>query len=91
MAEQGTNPRLKPGEAALFLNGVLQSLPAIFDAIPLLPRALEIAKQHRRSVYDCLYVALAEREQCQLVTADGKLVNALQGTFPFVVALASLP
>lgn len=69
----------------------LQSLPVIHDTVPLLPRAQEIAKQHRRSVYDCLYVALAEREQCEFVTADGKLVNALQAAFPFVTHLASLP
>jgi predicted nucleic acid-binding protein len=91
MAEQGKNPRLAAGEAALFLNQLLQSLPDIFDAVPLLPRAQEIAKQHKRSVYDCLYVALAEREQCEFVTADGKLVTALQAAFPFVIHLASLP
>jgi len=91
MAEQGAKPRIKPGEAALFLDAGLQSLPAIHDAVPLLPRAQEIAKQYRRSVYDCLYVALAEREQCQFVTADGKLVAALQAAFPFVFALASMP
>jgi predicted nucleic acid-binding protein len=28
-------------------------------------------------VYDCLYVALAEREKCDLVTADEKLVRNL--------------
>jgi predicted nucleic acid-binding protein len=91
MAEQGKNPRLAPGEAALFLNQLLQSLPKIFDAVPLLPRAQQVAKQYKRSVYDCLYLVLAEREQCDLVTADAKLVNALQAAFPFVVHLASLP
>jgi predicted nucleic acid-binding protein len=42
-------------------------------------------------VYDALYVALAEREGCELVTADDKLVNALQSKMPFVIPLANLP
>ena len=45
----------------------------------------------RFSVYDCIYVALAEREGCELVTADERLVRNLQPAFPFVTSLASLP
>ncbi len=40
---------------------------------------------------DCLYVALAEREGCPLITADQKAVNNLAPHFPFIVALATLP
>jgi predicted nucleic acid-binding protein len=90
-AEQGTHPRIGAGDAARYLADVLKALPAIFDSIPLLLRAQEIAKQHKRSVYDCLNVALAEQEKCELVTSDSKLVAALQAAFPFVVHLASMP
>jgi len=38
-----------------------------------------------------MYVALAERENCELLTADDKLVRKLQSQFPFIVALSSLP
>ncbi len=38
--------------------------------------------------FDCLYVALAERERCDLVTADEKLIHNLPG-YP-IVSLASL-
>ena len=41
---------------------------------PLLQRATAISSQARIGVYDCLYVALAEHENCELVTADGKLI-----------------
>lgn len=54
-------------------------------------RAFAIASQFRIGVYDCLYVALAEREGCEFVTDDDKLVKNLQPQFPFIVALASLP
>jgi predicted nucleic acid-binding protein len=45
----------------------------------------------RSAYYDCLYVALAEREGCQLVTADQKSINNLVPRFPFIVPLATLP
>jgi predicted nucleic acid-binding protein len=83
--------KIKPGDADLFFRQFLSQLPPLFPAVPLLPRALEVAKQFRQTVYDCLYVALAEREACELVTADDALVRAVQSTLPFVVHLSSLP
>jgi predicted nucleic acid-binding protein len=44
--------------------------------------ALSIALKHGRSLYDCLYIALALHSSAQLVTADEKLANALAGHFP---------
>lgn len=83
--------RIKPGEGARLLADVLQTLPVLHDATALLARAYEIAYASHRSVYDCLYVALAERESCELVTADDKLIRDLQVQFRFVIALTSLP
>ena len=83
--------RIKPREAALFFSDILTNSPILHAAIPLLPRAIDICLQTKQSVYDCLYVALAEREASQLVTADDKLVKNLQAQFPFIVPLASLP
>lgn len=82
--------KIRPGEAAVLLSDFILDLPALSGAVPLLPRALEISQQFRQSVYDCLYVALAEREGCELVTADDKLIKAVQPTLAFVVSLASL-
>lgn len=52
--------------------------------------AVDMATQARIGVYDCLYMGLAEREQCELVTADQRLVNTFHGQFP-IVLLSSLP
>lgn len=52
------------------------------STLPLLPAAFDIAARFERTVYDALYVALALREHCQLVTADKKLRNALAKAFP---------
>jgi predicted nucleic acid-binding protein len=36
-------------------------------------------------------VKWAEREGCEMVTADDRLVRSLQPTYPFIMLLASLP
>ena len=56
-----------------------------FPTVPslkLLERAFQIATTYKRTVYDCLYVALAEQSKCQLITADERLANALAAHFP---------
>jgi len=81
--------RVAVGRARHLLLDVLTTPPQFLSSRPLLTRAVEIASQRRIGVYDCLYVALAELENCELVTADDKLVANLQSTFPFIVPLAS--
>jgi predicted nucleic acid-binding protein len=68
---------------------MLSTLPALHPHLPLLPRAYQLSSQVRIGVYDCLYVALAEREGCELLTADDRLQRSLPG-HP-IVLLASLP
>ena len=90
MAER--RKRIQPGDAILFFADVMLTPPILYDAIPdLLPRALVIASTINSSVYDAMYVALAEREGCELVTADSKLVAKAQPHFPFVKPLSSFP
>jgi predicted nucleic acid-binding protein len=45
---------------------------------PYLARATSIACALGRAAYDCFYLALAEKLQQPLVTADTRLVNALR-------------
>jgi predicted nucleic acid-binding protein len=82
---------IAPGDADKLLTEVLSPPPQLHSYSPLLRRALDIASQARIGVYDCLYVALAEREGCKLLTADDRLVRSLQPTFPFITSLAALP
>jgi predicted nucleic acid-binding protein len=83
--------RITPAEGASFVADLLAELPDLYPSLPLLPRAYLLSSLHRQGVYDCLYVALAEREGCELVTADDKLVKNLGAAFPFLVPLASMP
>jgi predicted nucleic acid-binding protein len=83
--------RVTTAQGALLFRDMLTVLPVLYPSLPLLPRAYEISSQAQQGVYDCLYIALAERERCEFVTSDDKLVKKLKGQFPFLVPLASMP
>jgi predicted nucleic acid-binding protein len=83
--------RINSSEVEVFMADVLTTLPEFRSYYPLLSRAIEISVRARVGVYDCLYVALAEAEGCELLTADDRLVRALQGDFPFITQLGSMP
>jgi predicted nucleic acid-binding protein len=70
-------------ESIVKLADVLAIAPTLHSYLPLLSRAMEISTQARIGVYDCLYVALAEQQHCELVTADARLTKSLPG-FPIV-------
>jgi predicted nucleic acid-binding protein len=50
-------------------------------SVSLLPRALDLAVAHQRSVYDALYLTVAVAENCSFVTADRTLYEALATGF----------
>jgi predicted nucleic acid-binding protein len=80
-----------PGRFEIHAANVLLVGPTLYQSTALLPRAMAIIRRAiaRIGIYDCLYVALAEREACEVVTADQKLINALPGA-P-IVPLSTLP
>jgi predicted nucleic acid-binding protein len=65
-------------------------------AVPVRPYVLggfRIAHEIGETVYDALYLAVAEAHECRVVTADHELLDAVAGT-PWegrVVALGDLP
>jgi predicted nucleic acid-binding protein len=69
--------KIELGQASLFLTDILDPLPELRPSLPLLLRAIELSSRGRLGVYDCLYVALAEAEGCDLLTADERLLRAL--------------
>lgn len=52
------------------------------SSLDLLADALKIAFANDRSVYDCLYVALAIQFKTEMITADERLANALAARLP---------
>jgi predicted nucleic acid-binding protein len=60
----------------------LRALLALVPAVEMSESGLRLALEYGRSIYDSLYVALAVREACQLVTADRRLYNAVAPLLP---------
>lgn len=87
--------RIAPGRFAPALAAILADCPALHETRPLVPDLLAIIAAvttgFRLSFYDALYVALAARESCPLVTGDGKLVRNLQAQYPFIIPVTALP
>lgn len=83
--------RIPSSQAVQLLTDVMMTSPRIVPSLPLVLRACDISSRTRVGVYDCVYVALAEREGCEFITADDRLVRALRLTFPFIRSLATLP
>ena len=76
--------RLTPAEGKKGIKTILTLMPELHDSLSLLPRAYELSSKFRIGYYDCLYVALAEQESCELVTADQRLINNLGSQFPII-------
>ncbi|HJT31156.1 MAG TPA: type II toxin-antitoxin system VapC family toxin [Pirellulales bacterium] len=76
------------GQAAVLFADVVTPAPDLHPHLDLLARAIDISSDVRIGVYDCLYIALAEKEQCPVVTADQKMLKLFGA---HVIALSSLP
>jgi predicted nucleic acid-binding protein len=76
---------------------ILGQLPALpltrHPEPPLLTSAFDLADRTQRTVYDCLYLALAVQLGGRMVTADQRLCNSLSGTpwAGFVCWVGDLP
>lgn len=77
--------KLRRGELTLAkAQSIIAQLPSVPVARhadrPIIGSAFDIAEKTGRTVYDSLYVALADRIGGQVVSADEKFVNALSST-----------
>jgi predicted nucleic acid-binding protein len=76
---------------------ILSQLPALpvmrHPEPPLLRSAFDVADRTQRTVYDCLYLALAMQLGGRMVTADQRLYNSLAGTpwAPFMYWVGDVP
>jgi predicted nucleic acid-binding protein len=67
------------------LNALDEMFRRAIQTVPstdVLADALGIAIKYQRTVYDSLYVALAQQAGSNMITADERLVNALGSRFP---------
>ena len=67
--------RITPTQTAAALN-LFQELPLRFDSQPDSNTTLQLAREHRLSVYDAVYLELAIRRHLPLLTFDAQLAEA---------------
>jgi predicted nucleic acid-binding protein len=67
--------RIAQSGVSAFLRN-LSRLSIVIDRSPDETPLLELARQHRLSVYDAAYLELAKRERLPLATLDGELAQA---------------
>lgn len=68
----------------------LRDCPVLLDSHAVSSAALGLALAHHRPFYDCLYLAWALDQRCDLVTADEKFFHALGPTFSQIRLLKTL-
>lgn len=75
-------------EAETHLQAFMAMPFSVTPTLSLLDDALRIAMLHDRTVYDSTYLSLCKRMQCDFVTADDRLVNAVAAHIPNVIKLS---
>lgn len=71
---------ISPDQALVAVANLPDLLVELYSATSLIARAVQIAFDHDHPVYDCFYLALAERLQIEIVTADVRMVNEFAST-----------
>lgn len=71
---------ITPEDAHIILKTLLKMPIVFYSSIELSDFGMEIAIKIDRSVYDSLYIALAQAQNATVITADEKFYNALQNS-----------
>ena len=66
---------LSESEGDQLLSDILSVPIRLFPHRPILPRTFELARAHNLTVYDTLYLALAEEHGAVIFTGDRKLLT----------------
>ncbi len=82
---------LSAAEAAVLFARLRAISPELKETTSLVGPALDLALQFKHSLHDSVYVALALRETCELVTAEEKLHRAFSFRIPQVHLLRQWP
>ena len=70
---------LSGADASSALAAAVAAMSRLCPLEELAGRALALAGELRHPIYDCFYLALAEREQCPCITADKRLLKTAAG------------
>ncbi len=87
--------RVRRGEltaesAELCFDELIIDAPELLEKTEVTVSAFHLALAHQRTVYDCLYLALALDRRCDLITADQRFFAAMNPSYSCVRLLRNL-
>ena len=74
--------RCAEADAQINLTQMRERAFETLSSTALLEQALSLAITFDRTMYDCVYLALAVQARCELLTADERLANAVGAKLP---------
>jgi predicted nucleic acid-binding protein len=80
----GRRARLDQDTISLSFSGFMSLGVRFYDISFFVDKIFQYCRLYGRSVYDSSYLALAEQEGADLITADERLFNAVQKDLPWV-------
>ena len=85
--------RKRIGEAAGYraINYIISLGIELRSFDDLIEPTFQMARHYRLSPYDCAYMALAEKEKCDLLTGDSRLFNAIMNQLAWVRWIGDYP
>lgn len=79
---------LTSSSACTCFEQLLRNCPILLDSARVQTSSLHLALAHNRPVHDCLYLAWALEERCDLLTADLKFFKSVGAAFHCVRLLS---
>jgi len=76
--------RITENEGIEIIRDILGIGIVLADFSGLEEDTFRMAKRYRKSVYDCAYLALAQKEGCKFFTGDKRLFNSIKNDLSFV-------
>jgi len=67
--------KIKAGRADVLFADLLDPCPPLYPYFDYIDRAMQLSSKLRIGVFDCVYVALAEEQECQVVTSDKRFLE----------------
>jgi len=65
--------KIDVGSGQILFDGFLDACPLLYPYFDYVDRAMQMSSKFRIGVFDCVYVALAEEQECPVVTSDKRL------------------
>lgn len=76
--------RISENEGIEIIKDILDIGIALVNFSGLEEHTFRLANAYNRSVYDCAYIVLAQKEDCNFYTGDKRLFNSIRNKISFV-------